>query len=122
MTIYSVKHISSSSENIKAWALDMPVHGAEATIVHGRLNIRGWAISYQEIPLHLVVKYNNQSYSYPFSVTRPDVISAIFQEPAEHHPHLRCGFSIQSHAAAEIKLGFEHDGLIDWMATLTRVQ
>lgn len=122
MSIYSVKHISSSSANIKAWALDIPVHGAEATIVHGRLNILGWAISHQNMTLHLVVKYNNQTYSYPFSVARPDVIRAVFQEPAELHSHLRCGFSVQIIAAAEIKLGFEHDGLIEWMATLTRAQ
>lgn len=122
MSIYSVKHLSSSSDNIKAWALDMPVHGAEAMIVHGRLIIRGWAVSHQNMPLHFVVKYNGQTYSYPFSVARPDVISAVFQEPAEHHPHLRCGFSVQILAAAEIKLGFEHDGLIEWVATLARAQ
>ncbi len=100
------------------WNVDTTSKHGPLTLNHGRIEVRGWLLAEGERSPHLAIKNDYATYSYPLNVKRPDVIAAILQEPADNHPRLSCGFSVNVPFSSQISIGLESDGLITWLTEL----
>ena len=78
-------------------------------IVNGRVALRGWLLADVEKDLRVAVKIEHLTYSFPFNIKRPDVISAILKQPPEKHQRLHCGFDINVPFSTKIIIGLESD-------------
>lgn len=111
----SPRHIGEIS-----WALDFPVQEQDFPSEDGVVNFKGWVVHTSGAEVFFVVQVAGQTRSYPLNVARPDVVEHVAKTKALAHAREACGFSRQAVAADVIELGFECDGLIGWVATLTR--
>lgn len=100
------------------WNIDSPSEQQPQKIVNGRVALRGWLLADVEKDLRVAVKIEHLTYSFPFNIKRPDVISAILKQPPEKHQRLHCGFDINVPFSTKIIIGLKSDGLITWLEEL----
>lgn len=100
------------------WNIDTTSKQTPVQLKNGRIQLSGWLLAEGERSPRLAIKNDYATYSYPFNVKRPDVITAILQESADNHPRLNCGFKINVPFSSQITLGLESDGLITWLTEL----
>lgn len=108
----------STSDSKLRWNIDTSSEQDALKLTNSRIELRGWLLAEGERSPRIAIKNDYATYSYPFNVNRPDVITAILKQPAEGHPRLGCGFSINVPFSSQITLGLESDGLITWLAEL----
>lgn len=101
------------------WHIDSPSRQHLCEIVSGRIDLEGWLLAKEESSPRLAIKAGTTTYSFAFNAQRPDVISAILQQPADNHPKLCCGFKLNVPFSDHITIGLESDGLITWLEELT---
>lgn len=100
------------------WNIDTSSSQTPLKLANGRVTLGGWMLAENQQSPRLAVKNGHATYSYPFNVKRPDVISAILQKPVDNHPRLVCGFNLNISFSSQITLGLESGGLITWFAEL----
>lgn len=113
----STTSLVASSAQLR-WNIDTSSSQTPLKLINGRVTLGGWMLAEDQQSPRLAVKNGHATYSYPFNVKRPDVISAILQQPADNHPRLGCGFNLNIPFSSQITLGLESDGLITWFAEL----
>jgi len=113
----STTSLSPSTEQLR-WNIDTSSGQEPLKLANGRIELSGWLLANGERSPRLAIKNDYAIYSYPFNVKRPDVITAILQQPADNHPRLGCGFRINVPFSSQISLGLESDGLITWLTEL----
>lgn len=101
------------------WHIDSPTRKEPFTLTHGRIALKGWLLAQEETSPRLAIKTGTATYSFAFNAKRPDVVTAILQQPSDNHPKLGCGFNITVPFSERITLGLESDGLITWLEELT---
>ena len=109
------------TEVVTKWNLDSPQPGME---VEGTFNLVGWALAHegQQGRLHFVVQGRDGTYSYRMNSERADVAQAVLKRDPSLTKGLMLGFILQmqlSQIQDSLRLGFETDGLIQWVATLS---
>ncbi|HHQ4552194.1 hypothetical protein [Aeromonas veronii] len=100
------------------WNIDSSSEQQPIKIINGRVAVRGWLLAEGEAEPRIVIKIDHVTYSFPFNVKRPDVISAILKQSPENHQKIRCGFDINVPFSTKIMIGMESDGLITWLEEL----
>ncbi|MCO0930624.1 hypothetical protein MLJ00_016610 [Escherichia coli] len=100
------------------WNIDFPSEQQPLKIVNGRVVLRGWLLAEVEKDLRVAVKSEHLTYSSPFNIKRPDVISTILKQQPEKHQKLQCGFDISVPFSTKIIIGLESDGVITWLEEL----
>jgi hypothetical protein len=119
---WSIEQINEKqlAEVVTRWHLDSPQAGTE---VAESLILAGWALAPkgQQGRLHFVVQRRDGIYSYRMNSERDDVASAELKTDPSLTKGLMLGFSLQleRHIREPLRLGFETDGLIQWVATLS---
>jgi hypothetical protein len=108
-------------EVVTRWHLDSPQAGTE---VAESLRLAGWALAHegQQDRLHFVVQRRDGTYSYRMNSERDDVASAELKTDPSITKGMMLGFNLQlerHQIESPLKLGFETDGLIQWVATLS---
>ncbi|WP_338455067.1 hypothetical protein [Aeromonas veronii] len=100
------------------WNIDSSSEQQPIKIINGRVAVRGWLLAEEEAEPRIAIKIDHVTYSFPFNVKRPDVISAILKQSPENHQKIRCGFDINVPFSTKIMIGMESDGLITWLEEL----
>ncbi|WP_429194702.1 hypothetical protein [Aeromonas veronii] len=100
------------------WNIDSSSEQQPIKIINGRVAVRGWLLAEGEAEPRIVIKIDHVTYSFPFNVKRPDVISAILKQSPENHQKTRCGFDINVPFSTKIMIGMDSDGLITWLEEL----
>lgn len=101
------------------WNIDSSSSQQALKVSNGRIELRGWLLAESEPFARLAVKNSIGTYCFPFNIRRPDVISAILEQPADNHPRLLCGFDIKVPFSSQMTIGLESDGLLTWLEELT---
>jgi len=109
------------AEVVTRWNLDSPQDGTE---IRESLRLAGWAIAQtgQQGRLHFVVQGRDGTLSYRMNSERADVATAILKTDPMLAKGLMLGFILQielSQIQDSLRLGFETDGLIQWVAMLS---
>ena len=109
------------AEVVTRWSLDSPQDGTE---FRESLRLAGWAIAQagQQGRLHFVVQGRDGTYSYRMNSERDDVANLVLKTDPSLTKGLMLGFNLQlerHQIEGALKLGFETDGLIQWVATLS---
>lgn len=112
---------SLDGAEIRDWHLDEPTDGL-VTDPAAQIVLRGWAAAPLGTPIYLVLKYHQQTRSYPFSEPRQDVVEHFAVAQPRLALPLRCGFRQELSVAelvAGVRLGFETRGRITWVSLIT---
>jgi len=109
------------AEVVTRWNLDSPQAGEE---IGESLRLAGWAVAQtgQQGRLHVVVQGRDGTLSYRMNSERADVATAILKTDPMLVKELMLGFILQmelSQIQDSLRLGFETDGLIQWVASLS---
>lgn len=108
--------VGPADGRIARWALESPVALAEQP---GVVQLSGWALASQPgLPLRLVARSGHLSASWPFNVPRPDVV-AHASRGTDAQSGLVCGFKRRFEVSGDLRVGFEVEGRVFWVAQLT---
>jgi hypothetical protein len=120
------KAVKSPPEKVVSrWNLETPVNGKE--MAGDEIILAGWALAADQpaqARLHLVLRLPGGTRSCPVELDRCDVIKHVFNEAAANHPSRSCGFHVSltcAEAESGLEIGFETDGLIQTVASLSLV-
>ena len=120
---WSIEQINEKqlAEVVSRWNLDSPKAGTE---IGESLRLAGWALAPegQQGRLHFVVQRRDGTYSYRMNSERDDVAQVLLKRDPSLTKGLMLGFNLQMERhqiESPLKLGFETDGLIQWVATLS---
>lgn len=110
-------------QKIRIWNLESPVAGKCEMADEGALNIAGWALPQDaQDAISVLIRMGAAVEVYEMNVERPDVLTAILQQPLEGHPQLRCGFNFTVPVkAAFFSLGFRVGGVDLWEREIRQV-
>jgi len=122
---WSIEHINPSQipAILKDWTIDSPSPGSPFG-TNSVVSLVGWALGSNaaiQSALHLVLRSEYATCSYPLTRSRPDVIKNKLVNLEAGEDFLRCGFDVPislSEACSGIELGFEYDGFIKPAANL----
>ena len=109
--------LKKTSEKIH-WNIDSSSELQPLKIINGRVVLQGWLLAEGEADPRVAIKVEHVTYSFPFNIKRPDVISAILKQSPENHQKIRCGFEVSIPFTTKIIIGLESDGLITWLEEL----
>lgn len=112
----------TKSDSELRWNIDTSSNKIPLKLTNGRVELSGWLLAEGERSPRLAVTNELATYSFPLNVKRPDVVTAILQQPAENHPRLCCGFKVNVPFSSRITVGMESDGLITWFTELNFFQ
>jgi hypothetical protein len=109
------------AEVVTRWNLDSPQDGTE---FGESLRLAGWALTKEgeQGRLHFVLQGRDGTYSYRMNSERADVAQLVLKTDTSLTKGLMLGFNLQlerHQIEGALKLGFETDGLIQWVATLS---
>lgn len=104
------------SDLILKWNLESPSVRPDFQ-VGATSRIKGWVLSsnYSQTELHLIIRTNCSTYSYPLNQLRKDVVNTLLHDAIEKEKKLLCGFSYEiltTEVQGGVELGFEYDGRI----------
>lgn len=110
-------------QKIRIWNLESPVAGKCEMADEGALNIAGWALPQDaQDAVSVLIRMGAAVEVYEMNVERPDVVTAILQQPPEGHPQLRCGFNFTVPVKAVFfSLGFRVGGVDLWEREVRQV-
>ncbi len=103
---------------VKRWALESPaaLKGDEALAL-----ISGWVLPAEpDCDVRLVARSGHRTACWPLNVQRPDVVAAFAKPGDAEPPPLLCGFKRRFKAGERLQIGFEVDGIVQWVDTLAR--
>jgi len=106
---------------VNRWHLDSPKHDSS---VEESFLLRGWAIAKEErqLKLHFAINLKDETYSHPMNFKRHDVGAVMQLKELDTHNPFFYGFELgleRKQIGDSFRLGFETDGLIQWVVTLS---
>jgi hypothetical protein len=109
---------------VDRWNLDSPQAGSQ--MEDQGLLLGGWAIAAEgsQFRLHFVLRFQDGTFSYPMNTERHDVIRSVLQREPDQMGGLMFGFNLHldpNQLRESFRLGFETDGLIQWVATISTI-
>jgi hypothetical protein len=114
-------NLKQLTEVVVRWNLDSPKSGSS---LEGNFFLSGWALSQegQQGRLHFVIQGSEGTFSYRMNSERGDVVGALLKGNQGLSKGLMFGFTLpleERQIREPLRLGFETDGLIQWVATLS---
>ncbi len=100
------------------WNFDSPkseIVGTGSVSDIKSIELRGWALGRGDSAIHLAVRQDGMTRSYPFNAKRSDVIMKILKEDPEVSTRLTCGFCYPIRLTGVLEVGFECNGEIHWV-------